>query len=160
MTRVKLIKTCIDNLMSSIFLFFSVMDREGRGIEYHMVKVIFFYALVLYLPGDTLSWEIYAELLRYGIGEIALAGCLMVLAAVRGMSLYINGFHYRTPQLRALTALISCLFFGMLSYNVWMEYFMGTLPHPAVTMAFYPAFVLAEFRAASRIRWEKVYASF
>ena len=150
----------IDKMLTTVFSFFSVMDREGRGIEYHMVKVIFFYALILYLPGDTFNWPIYAELLRYGIGEIALAGCLMVLAVVRGMSLYINGFHYRTPQLRALTSLISCLFFGMLSYNVWMEYFVGGLARPSPTMAFYPAFVLAEFRAASRLRWEKVYDSF
>lgn len=150
----------IDSMLTTIFSFFSVMDREGRGIEYHMVKVIFFYALILYMPGDTLNWAMYQELLRYGIGEIALAGGLMVLAVVRGMSLYINGFHYRTPQLRALTSLISCLFFGMLSYNVWMEYFTGNLLRPSPTMAFYPAFVLAEFRAASRLRWEKVYASF
>lgn len=153
------VKQYLDRWLTTVFSFFSVMDREGRGIEYHMVKVIFFYALVLLIPGDTLNWAYYAELFKFGVGETGLAVCLVVLAVIRGMSLYINGFHYRTPQLRALTSLISCLFFGMLSYNVWMEYFIGGLVRPSPTMAFYPAFVLAEFRAASRLRWEKVYAS-
>ena len=149
----------LDRIMQPTFAFLSVMDREGRGIEYHMVKVILFYALVLLIPGDTLNWAMYAELLRYGVGEVGLAICLIVLAVFRGGALYVNGYHYRTPTIRALTSLLSCLFFGMLSYNVWMEYLAGALIRPSPTMAFYPAFVLAEFRAASRLRWEKVYAS-
>lgn len=149
----------IDRTMQATFSFMSVMDREGRGIEYHMVKVLLLYALVLWMPGDTLNWDIYAHLLQYGVGEAGLGTCLIVLAVFRGGALYVNGYHYRTPTIRALTSLLSCLFFGMLSYNVWVEYLAGSLSRPSPTMAFYPAFVLAEFRAASRLRWEKVYAS-
>lgn len=149
----------MNKIVPSILAFLSVMDREGRGIEYHMVKVLFFYALVLWMPGDTLNWDVYEHLLQYGIGEAGLGTCLIVLAVFRGGALYVNGYHYRTPTIRALTSLLSCLFFGMLSYNVWVEYLAGTLLRPSPTMAFYPAFVLAEFRAASRLRWEKVYAS-
>lgn len=143
----------------AVFSFFSVMDREGRGIEYHMTKVLLFFALILFLPGDTLNWQSYAALGRYGISEMAMSGVLLSVAIVRGLALYINGYHYRTPALRALTSLASCLLFGALSYNIWMEYWAGSIPQPSAAMAFYPAFVLAEFRAASRLRWERIYAA-
>ena len=145
--------------MQTVFGFISVMDREGRGIEYHMTKVLLFFALVLFLPGDTLRWDTYTALARYGISEMTMSGVLLSLAIIRGLALYINGYHYRTPALRALTSLASCLVFGALSYTVWMEYCAGNLSQPAATMALYPAFVLAEFRAASRLRWERLYAA-
>ena len=74
----------LNRFMQATFAFLSVMDREGRGIEYHMVKVLVLYALVLLMPGDTLNWAIYAELLRYGVGEVGLAICIIVLAVFRG----------------------------------------------------------------------------
>lgn len=147
-------------IINAIFGFFSVMDRHGRGTEYHMVNVLALFALILLIPGDTMNWQTYSGLSRYGITETTLSAFLLSLAAVRGLALYINGYHYRTPTLRAVTSMASCLLFGVLSYNVWIEFWTGGLPQPAVTMAFYPAFVLAEFRAASRLRWERIHAAY
>ncbi|WP_164876058.1 hypothetical protein [Falsirhodobacter deserti] len=42
--------------------FFSVMDREGRGMKYHMSKVIFFMGLVLVLPQNTLMLPTYRQI--------------------------------------------------------------------------------------------------
>ncbi|WP_423211583.1 hypothetical protein [Paracoccus yeei] len=147
------------NILLPVFSFFSVMDREGRGIEYHMTKVLALFALVLYLPGDTLGLRTYAQLAYYGLSEMVLAGLVGVVAVYRALGLYINGYHHRTPAMRASASLVSCLLFGALSYNAWIEYFTGSLQAPPATLAFYPAFVLAEFRAASRLRWERVYAA-
>ena len=141
------------NILLPVFSFFSVMDRKGRGIEYHMTKVLALFAMVLYLPGDTLNLRTYSQLAYYGLSEMALAGL------VRGLALYINGYHFRTPAMRAATSLVSCLLFGALSYNAWIECFTGSLQAPPATLAVYPAFVLAELRAASRLRWERIYAA-
>lgn len=146
-------------ILNAIFGFFLVMDREGRGIEYHMTKVTLFFAAVLLLPGDTMNWASYAMLVSYGVAEMTLAAWFLLLGTTRTMALYINGYHHRTPLLRAVTSFCSCLTWGALAYNVWAEYLTGALPMPSATMAFYPAFVLAEFRAASRLRWERVYAT-
>lgn len=145
--------------MQTVFSFFAVMDREGRGLEYHMTKVLLFLAVVLYLPGDTFNWQTYAALVLYGVSEMVMAGWFLLLGTVRGLALYVNGYHHRTPLLRAATSLASCLTFGAMAYNVWAEYLAGSLAQPSATMAFYPAFVLAEFRAASRLRWERIYAA-
>lgn len=147
------------NILLPVFSFFSVMDREGRGIEYHMTKVLALFAMALYLPGDTLNLRTYSQLAYYGLSEMALAGLVLAIALVRGLALYINGYHFRTPAMRAATSLISCLLFGALSYNAWIEYFTGSLQAPPATLAVYPAFVLAELRAASRLRWERIYAA-
>lgn len=145
--------------MQMAFGFFSVMDREGRGTEWHMAKVLLLFALILLLPGDTMNWQSYATLQRYGVNETTFVGALLALGIVRTLGLYVNGYHFRTPLWRAVTSFLSCLMFGALSYNVWMEWCTGSLPQPSATMAFYPAFVLAEFRAASRLRWERIYAA-
>ncbi|WP_189654760.1 hypothetical protein [Paracoccus mutanolyticus] len=146
------------NILLPVFSFFSVMDREGRGIEYHMTKVLALFALVLYLPGDTLGLRTYAQLAYYGLSEMVLAGLVGVVALVAAWAL-----HQRLSSQNARHArvglLVSCLLFGALSYNAWIEYFTGSLQAPPATLAFYPAFVLAEFRAASRLRWERVYAA-
>ena len=145
--------------IEGIFGFFSVMDREGRGIEYHMTKVLLFFAIILLMPGDTTNWKTWKALVVYGFTEMVMAGWFLFLGTVRGLALYINGYHHRTPMLRAATSLASCLTFGAMAYNVWTEYLIGGLAQPSVTMAVYPAFVLAEFRAASRLRWERIYAT-
>lgn len=139
--------------------FFAVMDREGRGIEYHMSKVLLFMGLILMLPRNTLNLRTYQEIASYGLSEIVFAVSLVACAAMRFGALYVNGFHFRTPRIRAITSFISCMLFGMLSYNVWFDYWTGAADRPGFLLAIFPAFVLAEFRAASRLRWERVYAT-
>lgn len=138
--------------------FYAVMDREGRGTEFHMAKVLLLVAAVLLLEGNTLGFQTYAQLHAYGLSEPVLASLCLGLGLVRMTGLIINGYHHKTPAMRAVTSFISCLLFGALSYNVWVEYCLGGLAAPSVVMALYPAFVLAEFRAASRIRWERINA--
>ena len=137
--------------------FFSVMDRERRGIEYHMSKVVFFMGLVLVLPENTLMLPTYRQVYETGLSETFAAVTLCGWGVFRFTSLYVNGYHFRTPRWRAIMSFCSCMFFGMLSYNVWFDYLSGASAAPGFLLAIYPAFVIAEFRAASRLRWERIH---
>ncbi|MDB6455221.1 hypothetical protein [Falsirhodobacter sp. 20TX0035] len=144
-------------LFSMIADFFSVMDREGRGIEYHMSKVMFFMGLILILPENTLMLPTYQQIYGLGSSEMFAAVILCGFGGWRFLALYVNGFHFRTPRWRAAMSFCSCMFFGMLSYNVWFDYMSGVSVAPGFLLAIYPAFVIAEFRAASRLRWERIH---
>jgi len=137
--------------------FCSIMDREGRGVEYHMTKVLFFMGLVLLLPQDTLNLATYRYIASYGVSEIVFAVGVIGCALWRFTALYVNGYHFRTPRWRATTSFCSCMLFGMLAYNVWFDYLTGASDGAGFLLAIYPAFVIAEFRAASRLRWERIH---
>ncbi|WP_435168782.1 hypothetical protein [Falsirhodobacter sp. 1013] len=137
--------------------FLAMMDREGRGVEYHMTKVLFFMGLILLMPEDTLSLQTYKEIAKYGFSEMVFAVFLIGCALIRFAALYVDGYLVRTPRWRASTSFCSCMLFGMLSYNVWFDYWAGMSLGPGFLLAIFPSFIVAEFRAASRLRWERIH---
>ncbi|MDB6455131.1 hypothetical protein [Falsirhodobacter sp. 20TX0035] len=135
--------------------FLATMDRDGRGVEYHMTRILFLMGLILLMPENTLSLQTYQEIAKYGLSEMVFAVFLLGCAAIRFGALYVDSYHVRAPRWRATTSFLSCMLFGMLSYNVWFDYLAGTSLGPGFLLAIFPAFIVAEFRAASRLRWER-----
>jgi hypothetical protein len=74
--------------------------HSDRLVEWLSSIVLIGWALVLMQPGDTLRGTSFAEFLRYGVSEEAIAGSFALVGGLRVAALFINGRWPRTPLIR------------------------------------------------------------
>lgn len=94
----------------------------GRGTEWFSSVGMFGFALILAMPGDTLTGESWAAFRAAGLDEAVLIALLITVAMARATALWINGAWSRSPLLRLVGALCGAFIFGSIAAAFALPY--------------------------------------
>lgn len=107
--------------------------EHGRATEWLTSFVMLSFAVILALPGDTMSAEVFSALVDIGFHEVTIGVPLALVASMRLVALYINGNWRRSPMLRLIGASIGSSMFAMLAMAfLWPTIESGRALSPAV----------------------------
>ena len=105
--------------------FAATLIEHGRATEWVTSAVLLGFAIVLALPGDTLSGPGFRTFRDLGLDEVALAVPLTLIGGIRVAALLINGNWRRSPELRIGGAVLGALIFGLISCAFGWPYLTG-----------------------------------
>jgi hypothetical protein len=124
--------------------------EHGRATEWLTSSVLLVFAAVLALPGDTLASPGFMVLREFGFDEAMVSTPLALVAAGRIVALYINGNWRRSPELRAVGAVIGSAIFGFLALSFGWPYLVGVSSSASTGAATYTVLALFDVLAAYR----------
>lgn len=99
--------------------------NADRSIEWFSSLAMLNWALILTLPGDTMSGSSFSEFRHYGLDEIRLAVVLGIVGAVRVVVLWVNGRWPRGPSLRIAGCVIGALIWSQVAWLIALGTIVG-----------------------------------
>lgn len=115
----------------------SALIEHGRASEWLTSSVMLAFALVLAVPGDTMTGRGFSMMVRMGFDEATVAVPLALVGSARLAALYINGNWRRSPMLRRIGATVGSTFFAMLGMAfLWPSLEVGSPVSTAVSTYF------------------------